>query len=287
MARRMWLSIIMLAMFASGANSVIFMMIHDAVDDWLLVDAVSGQKPVKEFAAEIDAFAKILDATNQQKFEKLLGKPVKRPGKDYAMTLGQSRKFAISGIRAGVSKEHTEFYAVGDFAGIEVHYRPDGENPWFALLCFKVDDAFPKLKVVEEKAADKPAAPTKTPAATRKHTIDEDHWHQLSFLKKMNKQQVAELFSAPAGDYAPGTDYLTRCWGESRSLLEGKVQETLEWRSEKGRIVVSFDEQGIFLTSEFYRVGRDPVTNVAERLKWDRAKFARVKKFVEERMAAK
>jgi hypothetical protein len=65
------------------------------------------------------------------------------------------------------------------------------------------------------------------------------------------------------------------------------VHETLEWRSEKGRIVVEFDEQGNFVASEFYHPGRDPVTNIAERLKWDREKFDKVKKYVEERMAAK
>jgi hypothetical protein len=67
----------------------------------------------------------------------------------------------------------------------------------------------------------------------------------------------------------------------------GRVHETLEWRSEKARIVVEFDEKGNCVTSEFYRPGRDPITNVAERLKWDREKFAKVKKYIEERLAAK
>lgn len=102
----------------------------------------------------------------------------------------------------------------------------------------------------------------------------------------MSKKQVAELFSAPAGDYAPGTEYLTRGWGWRRGG-HGKVHETLEWRSEKVRIVVEFDELGNFITSEIYHPGRDPVTNVGERLKWDRAKFEKVKKYVKERMATK
>jgi hypothetical protein len=102
----------------------------------------------------------------------------------------------------------------------------------------------------------------------------------------MNKKQIEKLFSAPAGDYAPGTDYLTRSWGWCRGG-HGKVHETLEWRSEKGRIVVEFDKKGNFLTAEFYHVGRDPVTNVAERLKWDWKKFKKVKRYIERRMAAK
>ena len=147
-----------------------------------------------------------------------------------------------------------------------------------------MDDAFPKLKKVETKAIDKPANPKKRPAVIRKHTIDVDHWEKMK--DGMNKEQIAELFSVPAGDYAPGTEYLTRRWGWRRGCHE-KVHETLEWRSEKGRIVVEFDAKGNFVTSEFYHPGRDPITNVAERLKWDREKFDKVKKYVEERTPAK
>jgi hypothetical protein len=151
------------------------------------------------------------------------------------------------------------------------------------LLYFKTDPKFPKLKKVEE-TTEKPAKPAKAPAVLRKHTIDMDHWERIK--DGMNKAQIAELFSAPAGDYAPGTDYLTsgRAW---RRGGHGDVRETLEWRSEKGRIVVEFDENGNFVTAEFYRPGRDPVTNISERLKWDREKFNRVKKYVEERLAEK
>jgi len=169
-----------------------------------------------------------------------------------------------------------------DFAGIEVSYGTNGTSSQFAVLYFKVDKAFPKLKKVEEKS--KPAEPKKKPAATRKQTIDEDHWDQMK--EGMNKEQIVELFSVPAGDYAPGTDYLTRSWGWHRGG-HGKVHETLEWRSEKGRVVVEFDENGNFVTSEFYGPGRDPITNIAERLKWDGDKFAKVKKYIEERLAAK
>jgi hypothetical protein len=287
MARNMWLSIIVLAAAASGSRAVIFVMIHDPMDDRALVDAVSGQKPVREFAAEIEALEKTLLANNKEKIEKLLGKPAPKPAKDHAMPVGQHRAFAISGLRYAdekLNKDHTAYYPIGDFAGIEVRYGIDGTSPQFAVLYFKVDDAFPKLKKVEEKAIAKPADPKERPAVIRKHTIDVDHWDKMK--EGMNKEQLAELFSAPAGDYAPGTDYLTRSWGWRRGG-HGKVHETLEWRSEKGRIVVEFDEKGNFVTSEFYYPGRDPVTNVAERLKWDRVSFEKVKKYVEERMAAK
>jgi hypothetical protein len=287
MARSMWLSLVVLAAVASSSRAVIFLVIDDPVDDRELVDAVSGQKPVKEFAAEIKALEDTLLANDKAKIEQLLGKPVPKPGKDYAIPVAQHRHFGVSGIRYGdekMNKDHTDYYAIGDFAGVEIRYGINGTSPQFAVLYFKVDDTFPKLKKVEEKPTDKPAEPKEAPAATRKHTIDVDHWDMMK--EGMNKEQIAELFSAPAGDYAPGTDYLTRSWGWRRGG-HGKMYETLEWRSEKGRIVVEFDEKGNFVTSEFYFPGRDPVTNIAERLKWDRAKFEMVKQYIEERVAGK
>jgi hypothetical protein len=276
MARSMWLS-----------RAVIIENIDDRVDDSNLVDAVSGQKAVKAFAAEITALRKTLLSMNKEKIEELLGKPGPKPAKDYAIPVPQPRAFAMSGKRYAdekLNKDHTAFYPVGDFAGIEVWYGIDGRSPQFAALYFKVDDAFPRLKVVEEKAADKPAKPAKAPAVVRKHTIDVDHWNRMK--AGMTREQLVALFSAPAGDHAPGTDYLTRAWGWRRGS-DGKVQETLEWRSEKGRIVVEFDEKGNFVTSEFFYPGRDPVTNIAERLRWDREKFDKLKKYIEERQAAK
>jgi hypothetical protein len=285
MARSTWLSILVLVVVASGGRAVIFLTIHDPVDDHILVDAVSGQKPVRALAAEIEALEKNLLANDKGKIEKLLGKSAAKPRGDYAMPLGQCRSYMISGLNFGAKedKRHTAYYPVGDFAGIEVSYGFDGKSPQYAVLYFKVDDDFPKLKKVEEKPGDKPAGPKKA-APTRKHTIDMDHWNKMT--EEMNKAQVAELFSVSAGDYAPGTEYLTRTWGWRRGS-GGEVKETLEWRGEKGRIIVEFDEKGNYVTCEFYFPGRDPATNVADRLKWDREKFAKVKKYVEERMAAK
>jgi hypothetical protein len=277
----MWLSVILLAAAAATSRAVIFLNLYDPVDDSALVSAVSGQKPVKEFAAQIEALENILLAKDKEEIEKLLGKPAAKQAKDYAMPVAQSRKFVISGLRQ--RDEHHAFYPVGDFAGIEVHYA-NTTKPEFTVLYFKVDGTFPKLKEVEEKGGNKPAKPPQPPAVLRKTTIDVDHWEKMKH--GMNKDEIAKLFSAPAGDYAPGTDYLTRSWGWRRGR-DGKVHETLEWRSEKGRIVVDFDKEGNYLTSEFYRPGRDPVTNVAERLKWDREKFDKVKKYVEKRLAEK
>jgi|GEM_PF-6588327 len=284
MARCLWLSVIALVAATSDSRATIHLMIHDPIDDAGLIAAVSGQKAVKEFAAEIKMLRQAVTANDIEKIEMFLGKPARKPAKDYAMPVAQSRSFMISGIRYGdetMNKDHAAFYPVGAFAGIEVWYGIDGKTPQFALLYFKVDGTFPKLKKMEDEAADKPA---RKGAVTRKHTIDGEHWDKMK--DGMTKEQIAELFSAPAGDYAPGTEYLTRSWGW-RGGGNGKVHETLEWRSEKARIVVEFDEKGKFVTSEIHHPGRDPVTNVAERLKWDREKFDKVKKYVEERMAAK
>jgi hypothetical protein len=184
----MWLSLIALAAAASVSRAPILVNIGDPVDDIALVYAVSGQEPVKEFAAEIKALEKTLLANDKKRIEKLLGKPGRGPGKDYALPVGQHRKFMISGLRYDdpkMNKDHTAYYPIGDFANIGVRYGVDGTSAQFAVLYFKVDNAFPKLKKLER----------------------EGH------------------------------------------------QET----------------------------DRDPVTNIAERLKWDHEKFAKVKKYIEER----
>jgi hypothetical protein len=284
MTARALAAVVAVAALTSTASAGLFTGLYDDVDDTFLVDAVSGQEPVTKFAKAINAFQKTLWTYKEKEIEKLLGKPAQRAKKAYAMPVAQPRAFWMSGLRyadSKLNKDHVAFYPIEDFAGIEVWYGIDGETPRIALLYFKVDKSFPKLKKVEGKAAGEPA---KKGAVTRKHTIDVDHWNKLK--AGMNKQQIAQLFSAPAGDYAPGTDYVTRSWGWCRGS-DAKVYETLGWRSEKGRVVVAFDEKENFVTSEFYFPGRDPVTNIAERLRWDRTKFNRVKKYVEERLAAK
>jgi len=281
------LSLLLLAAAGPKAYAVVTVIVLDSVDDSALVVAVSGQKPVREFAAEITAFREKLTASKKGHIEKLLGKPARRRDGDYAMPVAQPRSFSMSGLRhadESENKDHSAFYPIGDSAGIEVWYKIDGESPVFALLYFRVDKAFPKLTEVKGKTTDKPAAPKKAPAATRKHTIDQNHWDKLK--EGMTKVEVAELFFAPAGDHAPGTDYFTNSWGW-RGVGYGKAFETLEWRSEKGRVVVEFDEKGRFFASEFFLPGRDPVTNVADRLKWDREQFEKLKKYVEDRRSAK
>ena len=132
-----------------ASRAVIILMIDDPVDDHALVDAVSGQKPVKKFAAEIEALERTLLANDKEKIEKLLGTPAPKPVKDYAIPVGQHRVFAISGRRYAdekMNKDHTAYYPIGDFAGIEVRYGVNGTSPQFAVLYLKVDDAFPKLE---------------------------------------------------------------------------------------------------------------------------------------------
>ena len=61
MARSMWLSIIVLAAVTSESRAPIFLTIDDPEDDNSLVDAVSGQKPVKEFAVKGATFIDLGD----------------------------------------------------------------------------------------------------------------------------------------------------------------------------------------------------------------------------------
>jgi hypothetical protein len=287
MNRSMWLSVALLSVIVARAPADITMMIHDDVDDYALIRAVSGQKPVKDFCAEIDALDKLVCANNRQRIEKALGKPAPKPGKDYAMPVAQHRMFGLSGIRYAdekMNKDHTEYYPIGDSAGIEVWYGINGESPQIALLYFKMNADFPQLKVVEDKNVKKSAKPEKPPLVTRKHTIDMEHWDMMK--QGMTKEQIAELFSAPAGNYAPETEFPTERYGWCKGK-DGKVHERLTWQSEKARIEVDFDVKGNFLTSEIYYPGRDPVTNIAERLKWDRVRFEKVRNVIEERLGGK
>jgi hypothetical protein len=284
MTRSIWLSVALLAVIVACAPADVIMMIHDDVDDYALIRAVSGQKPVKDFCAEIDSLDRLVCANNREKIEKALGKPAERPGKGYAMPVAQHRMFALSGIRYAdekLNRDHQEYYPIGDSGGIEVWYGINGESPQIALLYFKMDESFPKLKEVGDKGAKKPAKP---PLVTRKHAIDMEHWDMMK--QGMNKEQIAELFLAPAGNYAPQTEYPTDRYGW-RWGKDGKVHETLTWQSEKARIEVNFDVKGYFLTSEIYYPGRDPVTNIDDRLKWDRQRFDKVRNIIEERLKGK
>ncbi|WP_088259983.1 hypothetical protein [Fimbriiglobus ruber] len=281
------LSLLLIALACSMALGGEILSLSDPIDDEWLVGAVSGQPPVKEFGSAIHELIRPVCALKQFQIEKVLGRPTPKKVKDYAMPIGQSRMWSLSGIRyvdEKMNKDHTKFYPIDDIAGIEVWYGIDGESPQFALLYFKIDETFPKLKKVEEKHSDQPVKKVERPTALRKNGIDSEHWSMMK--TGVNKEEIEKLFLVPAGNYAPGTEYLTRSWGIRRAGY-GKVQETLEWRGEKGYIVVEFDEKGILLNSECFLPGRDPVTNVAERLKWDRSKFEKVKKYVEGRMAAK
>lgn len=217
----------------------------------------------------------------------MLGKPVPRPTKDYAFPVTEPRIITLSVARSAnpkLNNNHTAFYVIADCAGFELWYSPDGESPVFALLCFKVDTTFPKLKKVEEKGRQKSANPAKVPVVLRQNTIDFEHWNMI--VVGMNKAKIAELFSNPAGDHAPGTEYLTRSYDWRRGNY-ANVHETLEWRGENGRVVVEFNEKGEFVTAEFYKPGRDPVTNIAERLQWERQKLDKLKRYVAERQAQK
>jgi hypothetical protein len=55
MARSMCFSVILLALVASSAPAPIILRIQDEVDEYALIDAVSGQKPVKDFSPGTDS----------------------------------------------------------------------------------------------------------------------------------------------------------------------------------------------------------------------------------------
>ena len=126
MIRTMLAGVIVVATLASTACARITMIIPDLVDDDSLVEAVSGQEPVKKFRQQIDAFVAALCRCNEKEIERVLGKPIvqqraspseqkefekdfeemlrgklRRPPRlgTYAMPVAQPRRFTMSGLR--------------------------------------------------------------------------------------------------------------------------------------------------------------------------------------------
>lgn len=270
---------LLLGIVHSLAFGIIVTILHDAVDDRWLILSVQGQDDVRKFNEELNKFQQTLWPFKEREIEDLLGKHTRREGA-YAMPVAQARTIARSGLRYGdatLNKDHVASYAIGDYAGIDVWYGIDGETPHFALLYFKVDKTFPKLVKIEDKR--KP----QVPVVTKRNDIDYEHYGRLE--SGMSREKVIDVFSVPAGDYSPGTDYLS---GEA-AVIQGSfvTHSTEEWRSDKGRAVIEFTFGKTVNKARFYKVGRDPVTNIAERLAWDRERFQTVVRHVEGLIRAK
>jgi hypothetical protein len=148
MYRAAGLSILVLAVFATSARSVITTFLCDEFDDFVLVLNAWDDKAVQAFHKEINELEARLLRYEEADIQTLFGRPVAMPPKTYAMPVAQAHSISMSGIRSFSpedNKDHREFYVIQDFAGLEVWYGHDGKSPQVIILYFKVDKHFPRL----------------------------------------------------------------------------------------------------------------------------------------------
>ena len=127
------------------AEAQVFYLIIDEFDSINAVQAAQDQeitKPTQKLWKDLSAG---LESKNLDEMERMFGKPTKMPENTYAMPVVQPRGYGMPGARSTKGKDHTAFYAVADFAGLEVRYGADGKSARWVVVYFKVDKTFPKL----------------------------------------------------------------------------------------------------------------------------------------------
>jgi hypothetical protein len=145
------LAVIVVCLLVTGASAVIKFYL-DEIDDAIIINAVADAEKVKESCKEIQELEKHLLKLDSVALTALLGKPVTKPAKTYAMPVGETRGLALSGLRLAEDNrpdsDFVSFHPVGDFAAVEAYYsryNQDGPNPLAIRIYLKVDKAFPKL----------------------------------------------------------------------------------------------------------------------------------------------
>jgi hypothetical protein len=133
------------------SEAVIILALNDPFDDLKVIHQVQEFKSVQAFQTSTKAFKKGLLALKERDLHALFGKPTAKP-KDMAMLCSEPRNICLSGLRFAdpkKNKDHTDFHAIGNFAGIEVYYGIDGETIVHVQLYLKTNAAFPKLDNVK------------------------------------------------------------------------------------------------------------------------------------------
>lgn len=145
---RFSLAALSVLLLVANAQASIFLLLTDEVDDGDIVQRVREDADVKALAKDFDTLRRQLYPLKERDFEVLFGKPARKPAKTFAMPVAEPRALMLSGLHYANpkdNKDHTEFYAIGDFAGMEVYYHIDGVTPQVILFYLRVDKDFPKL----------------------------------------------------------------------------------------------------------------------------------------------
>jgi hypothetical protein len=147
--RRITLAVLFaFGLFAENASASILILLRDEFDDSPKIIAAANDPAVKTFRADLDALKDRLRLLKERDVIALFGKSVPKPAKTFAMPVGQPRGLGLSGLRytdPKKNKDHTEFYRIGDTAGLKIYYALDGVTPMAIVVYFRADNSFPKL----------------------------------------------------------------------------------------------------------------------------------------------
>ena len=139
---------IALGILVGAARGVIFTFLTDEFDDRETVQAAHDDREVQSLGKEMETLKGRIRRLKERDIEALFGAPVPMRTKTFALPVAESRGLTLSGLRykdAEKNKDHTEFYKIGESAGMEVYYSLDGISPTAILFYLRVDQDFPVL----------------------------------------------------------------------------------------------------------------------------------------------
>lgn len=92
---------------------------------------------------------------SEPKVVALLGAKVEKAPRTFALSVYDSGGLGLSGLMSlqkfrtqktpELNKAHVDFYAIEEFAGVEVAYKSDGVTPSYTVLYFRADETYSAL----------------------------------------------------------------------------------------------------------------------------------------------
>lgn len=150
MFRALTLAMLILAALQVPAQGSILIFLDD-IDDYRFVRDVVEQEPVKAQGRELKVLGERLLKLERPALHKLLGAPVPKPPKAYALPLAEQRAIGLSGLRRTdddrPDEHYINFHPIGDYAAVEVYYgrTETGNEPVAVRFYLRCDDDFARL----------------------------------------------------------------------------------------------------------------------------------------------
>ncbi|GEM_PF-5818428 len=204
------------AVLAGPAYACIGMLLTDEFDDTSLVFRLQEKNlQLKKLDEEVLALKKRLSVLKQRDLVAIFGEKTEKPAKTYSLPCFHPRAITLGGIRPvdpQADKSHVDFYAVGDFAGLEVFYG-DRNSPENFILYFKAGEGFAALRKEDDLA--------------KRLAWDLERW---GYLKKWLDHQLARRFPYEVDDQAMRQLYQ----GEEAIDVREKLQAWIEVGKSRG-----------------------------------------------------